>query len=483
MKKSEAAVTVAISGNPDTLDPHRTSATLTKQINHNIYDTLVKSDLSPRLATKWSIAHDKLSWTFTLRDDVFFHHGKKFTAQDVIATIKRIQNPETDSPMKKQFSLIKRAYAKDDNKVTIVLTEPSVELLALFAEPGTAILPKDLIEKKHNFNRMPTGTGPFQFSHWVDNTSITLHRNENYKQNLAIKSLVFLVIADPTVVMQAIIQKEIDVATLYVTSTEMSQIQDVKHINIVQENGTTILVLAMNLRNSLLSDKDFRRAVAQAIDKKTVLKDAYNGGKQVITFWPHDTPYSVSEKDFTAINGTAAVTYNPSEAKKYFSTYFENKLQEKPLIIAVPQNYAPHIRAAQLYQNMLKAVGLETKIELIDWATWISRVYRKGIFDITVIGHTGKMTPYQRLRGYGAGKSYVGWKDEAFLSILESVRNTANHKKRINLYKKAFVRMSEAQPFVFVGQSVTYFAHNTRIKNIRKDTLLELYDFQYVEIE
>lgn len=482
IKKNETTVTVAIGGNPDTLDPHRTSATITKQINHNIYDMLVESDFSPRLAKKWSISKDRLSWTFTLRDDVFFHHGKKFSAEDVIATIDRIQNPEIDSPMKEQFSIIKSAYAEDDYTVTMMLTKPSVDILALFAEPQSAILPKDIIEEKHNFNRNPIGTGPFEFSDWVDNISITLHKNKNYTQTLDIESLVFLVIADPTVVVQAIVKGEVDVSSVY-KDPELSQIRNTKHMKVVEENGTTILVLAMNMRKALFSHKGFRKAVAQSIDKETVLKDAYNGGKEVTIFWPNDTPYSVSKKEYKTISGTEPVQYNPSQAREYFSAYFEGMAQEKPLVITVPQAYAPHVQAAQLYQNMFNAVGLKTTIELVDWPTWMSRVYRKGVFDFTVIGHTGKIAPDQRLRGYGAGKGYIGWNDETFLSILEFARTVVSNEERAKLYKEAFVRMSDAQPFVFVGQTLSRFAHHRRIKNIRRDPILELYDFRDVRIE
>ena len=72
-----ASLNFALSGNPDTLDPHKTSGTLTFQTIKSIYDTLAEPDvdgkLIPALAEKWDVSADGLTWTFTLRKGVVFH--------------------------------------------------------------------------------------------------------------------------------------------------------------------------------------------------------------------------------------------------------------------------------------------------------------------------------------------------------------------------------------------------------------------------
>src|SRR6056297_1411027 len=92
----------AISGNPDTLDPHATSGTLTFQVVRSIYDTLLEpnaeGDLVPALAESWEVSPDGLEWTFRLRRDVVFHHGRELTSGDVVATINRIIDPGFASP-------------------------------------------------------------------------------------------------------------------------------------------------------------------------------------------------------------------------------------------------------------------------------------------------------------------------------------------------------------------------------------------------
>lgn len=486
-QKSEKPLVVAIGDNPDTLDPHRTSATLTAQITSSIYDTLVGPDFSPRLAERWVVSDDALTWTFFLRENVVFHNGARFTAQDVVATVGRIKNPATDSPARAQFDIIKSAAAQGEYIVQIQLAAPYSGLLALFADSRAAVLPAALIASNHNFNREPVGTGPFTFVSWEDNTAITLTRNDSYMlpptEPKPVKSLVFLVVSDPASLMQALSRGEVDVAA-YVVEPELSQLKSVQNVRIVDEQGSTILVLAMNLRREMLSDAPFRRAVAQAIDTKAVLDSAYDGGRYTPVFWAEGTPYSVSDAEYEAISGEKPVSFDLAAAKKFFTAYFAARGgQKKPLVITAPQAYPAHVRAAQVYQQQLAAAGLATEVEVVDWTTWLSRVYRGGEFDLTVIGHTGTLHPDRRLDGYGSDAKYVGWKNEAFLDLVRRAQTTRDEETARKLYKEAFVRLAVARPFVIVGAANITVVYSTRVKGVVHDPVLNVFDFRNASAE
>ena len=138
----------ALAGNPDTLDPHKTSGTLTFQTLKSIYDTLAEPDMSgkivPALAERWEVSSDALTWTFYLRSDVVFHNGAKMRSQDVKATLDRIMDKATASPKAKEFSSIANIETPDDHTVVLKLKEPTSPLLASLASGWGAILPKKL---------------------------------------------------------------------------------------------------------------------------------------------------------------------------------------------------------------------------------------------------------------------------------------------------------------------------------------------------
>ena len=100
----------ALAGNPDTLDPHKTSGTLTFQTIKSLYDTLAETDMKgkiiPALAERWQISEDALVWTFNLKKGVVFHNGDKLTSKDVKSTFERILDKTTGSPKAKEFNSV-----------------------------------------------------------------------------------------------------------------------------------------------------------------------------------------------------------------------------------------------------------------------------------------------------------------------------------------------------------------------------------------
>ena len=88
----------AIGGEPDQLDPNKTSAYFSFEVLENVYDTLVEPDadlqMRPALAESWDVTPDQLTWTFHLRPGVRFHDGSPLTADDVVFTYRRIIDEE-----------------------------------------------------------------------------------------------------------------------------------------------------------------------------------------------------------------------------------------------------------------------------------------------------------------------------------------------------------------------------------------------------
>jgi peptide/nickel transport system substrate-binding protein len=183
-QKEAKVLNFALSGNPDTLDPHKTAGTLTFQTLKSIYDTLVEPDLEanivPALAESWDISDDSLTWTFTLRRDVVFHNGDRLTSVDVKATLERVTSKSTASPKASEFAAIKSIETPDDHTVVLRLGAPAVPLLAALASGWGAILPKSLIDAGHDFASRPVGTGPFLFKEWVRDNKIVLEKNPGY---------------------------------------------------------------------------------------------------------------------------------------------------------------------------------------------------------------------------------------------------------------------------------------------------------------
>jgi len=469
------AFNFALAGNPDTLDPQKTSGTLTFQTVRSIYDTLVEPDengkLVPALAESWSVSQDSLTWTFALRKGVTFHNGDPFTSADVRATLERVVDEATASPSASEFAVISGISTPDDYTVVLQLSEPSAPLLSSLASGWGAILPSKLIKSGHDFGRSPVGTGPFRFVEWVPDSKIVMEKNPDYWMSgrPSIDNLTFNIIVEPSVQVQALMRGELD-AIFNVSEEDLDRLRSDPNITVERRLTALVMVMAMNTRKPPLDNLQVRQAINYAIDKQKVLDIAYGGGKPIGTFMDYGDPYY---EDFTSL-----YPYDPEKAKALLAAAGVG--EDTVLELFLPQVYEPHVRAGELYQEMLNNVGLNVEIRLVDWSTWISDVYRGGKFDLTVIGHTGKLDPDGRLAGYGTANTYVGWVNDEAHQLIVQARKTVDFAERKKYYSRVLEIMAREVPFVFTGTSYRYIALRSNVSGFRMDSKLDTFDFRYV---
>ncbi len=472
---AESTINFALSGNPDTLDPHTTSGTLTFQVVRSFYDTLVEPNaegrIVPALAESWNVSDNNLTWTFNLREGVTFHNGDTLTSADVKATIERLMSPELSSPKASEFDSIERIETPDDETVVLRLSEPYAPLLSTLASGWGAILPKRLIDAGHDFANEPVGTGPFVFEEWVRDNRVVMTRNSSYWMEGVpmVDRVVMNIIVEPSVQVQGLIAGELDIIDT-VPSEDVALLRRNDETRVQQDLSALVMVLAMNTNRPPLDQVTVRQAISQAIDKQAVLDTAYGGGEPVSTFMDYSDPYYV---DYSEI-----LPHDPEAARR--------KLEEagfdlsEPLTMALPQNYDAHVQAGQIYEDMLSEVGLTIELRLVDWSTWLSDVYRGGNYDLTVVGHTGKLDPDGRLSGYGTGRSYVHWENQEAARLIEEARSVVDFEERKALYARVLELMAREVPHVYVGSNYRYIGLRSSVEGFHMDAKLDTFDFRRV---
>jgi len=184
---------------PATLDPARIGDIYGRSVAQQIFDGLVEFDqtltITPALAQYWKASRDGLTWTFTLRKGVRFHHGREVTAEDVVFSLTRLLDPGVKSPAADLFTNIRGARrfregrassvsgisALDSSTVRIVLDEAQVPFVSMLAIGHAKIVPRDLVTQQGDaFGAAPIGTGPFRFERWDRRKEIVLVANATY---------------------------------------------------------------------------------------------------------------------------------------------------------------------------------------------------------------------------------------------------------------------------------------------------------------
>ena len=163
---------------------------------HQLYNTLVEIDsqlnIIPSLA-RWQISDDKKTYTFFLRDDVYFHDdpcfpggkGRKMTAADVEYSFKRIIDPSTASPgswiFNSKIDTVDGFRAINDTVFQLKLLRPYQPILGILSMQYCSVVPREAVEKYgSDFRRHAVGTGPFRFVAWEEGQALIMKRNPNY---------------------------------------------------------------------------------------------------------------------------------------------------------------------------------------------------------------------------------------------------------------------------------------------------------------
>jgi len=156
---------------PDTLNPLLTKNVYVKDFLGLIYESLFKLDRDqkavPVLADEWEVSDDGLIWTFKIRSDVHWHDGMPLTADDIIFTIKTIQNSNIDSVYKSNTKNIAACTIVSRNTVRIFLNEPDSflkERLTFPILPSHYYIGENIEIPGSEKNMTPMGTGPYCYN-------------------------------------------------------------------------------------------------------------------------------------------------------------------------------------------------------------------------------------------------------------------------------------------------------------------------------
>ncbi|MEV0612452.1 ABC transporter substrate-binding protein [Nonomuraea sp. NPDC050404] len=455
------ALSVGFVAEPANLDFTSTEgAAIPQALLVNVYEGLVKLDqdgqIVPLLAEKWDVSDDRLTYTFTLRENVKFSSGAPFTADDVVFSLDRVKT-DWKLKIKSQFDVIDRVEKKDDATAVVTLKRPSngflysmaTRLGAMFSRTGVA----DLANK-------PVGTGPYTLGSWRRGDSIQLGANPAYwgtKPPLSAITLKYF--KDATAMNNALLTGGIDVISSVQAPESLQQFADTSRFQTVEGTTNGEVVLSMNNKRPPFDDKQVRQAVRHAIDHKVLLDTAWAGrGELIGSMVPPTDPWYEDR--------TGDYPYNAAKARQLLGgkTY-----SVKMRIPNLP--YA--VNSAQVVKSQLAQIGITAEIEPLEFpARWLDQVFTKGDYHLSIINHVEP-----RDMGIFADKSYYfGYDNPEFGRLLESADQGTEDQQADDLKQAAKLLSDDAAAdwlFLFPNLIVA----KKGVTGLPKNAIAESFDF------
>ncbi len=378
---SKDSVTIGMVLEPPGLDPTTGAAEAIGTITHyNIFEGLTKINedfsITPLLAEKWSFSPDLKTLTFTLRKGVKFQDGETFSSKDVKFSFERAAAKDSTNKEKAFFASIASIDASDPNVVTLTFNEPSFQALFHLGQ-NTAVI----IDEKSAATEAakPVGTGPYKLAAWNKGSSVSLDKWDGFRDagKVAIAHATFRFISDPSAEVAAMLSGEIDDFAQFQANQNIPQFQSDPRFQVLIGGTEGKTILAMNNKKKPLDDLRVRQAIAYAIDRKAIIDGAENGLGAPIG--SHLTPNDPGYVDLTGM-----YPHDPAKAKALLKAAGVTTPLELTLTLPPPA-YAR--QGGEIIAAELADVGITAKIENVEWAQWLSGVYKDHNFDLTIVSH------------------------------------------------------------------------------------------------
>ena len=421
-RKDSAVLAMVLEPSPG-LDPTMASAAAIGEIVHyNVLEGLTKinmdGSITPLLAESWAIDPDGRSYTFKLRKGVKFSDGEAFDASDVKFSFERAKAPGSTNKAKKAvFDNVSRVDTPDAHTVIVVLNQADGNFLFRMGENTAVILdPKSAATTATK----PVGTGPFVLENWAKGASITLAKNDGFRNAAAVrmKKVTFRFINDSAAQVAALLAGDIDGMPRFGSLQSLKQFQSDARFSVTAGGTEGKTIVSINNKKKPFDDVRVRRAIAMAIDRKAVIDGSQEGyGKPIGS---HMVPSDAGYVDLTSVN-----PYDPEKAK----ALLKEAGVAMPLNVILtlpPPEYAR--KGGEIVAAQLAKVGIIAKIENVEWAQWLSGPF-KGNFDLTIISHVEPLD-FDR---YADPNYYWGYNSKAYNDLLAKYNGSADAKTRTKL--------------------------------------------------
>ncbi|HSW51050.1 MAG TPA: peptide-binding protein [Bryobacteraceae bacterium] len=476
---------------PMVLNPILATDVPSGTINDLVFSGLVRAnhrlEFEPDLAESWEMSQDGLVWTFHLRDNVAWHDGAPFTAEDVAFTLERIRDEATITVRRADYEQVERWEVVDPHTFRVYLKEPFAPALQIFA---IGILPKHLLQgvdvNTAPFNTNPVGTGPFRFREWKPDVHVILDRNEDYFGQVPyLDSIVFRAIPDDAVRMEELAGGGIDYTGILPVQYE--RMKALPHLAVHTFPALRFEYFGWNERLPLFDDDRVRNALGLALDREAMAVAAYEGFAVPATGPFPPVSWAVDP-------AVEPLGYDPERAKQLLAEAGwrdtdgdgwldrDGKRFEFEFLGRAGDPSAKMV--IELAMEYYRAVGVKLNPLFLEWSDLVSRLDPpRRAFEAFFLGFTVGIDPDVHIF-YHSTQAEAGFNDTNFQDaeadrLIDEGRSTMDFAARKQIYHQLHRRLHETQPVTFMFFSEAILGVDQRFQGVVPSPIGSLWNVEH----
>lgn len=343
--------------------------------------------IMPDIAKKWNVSEDARTYTFYLREDVFFHKHAAFKtpdstrtvkAQDFIYSFNRLTDPKVTSPGNWTMGNVEKYWAVNDTTFSIRLKKPFPAFLGLLSMRYCSVVPEEIVTYYGNdFRSHPIGTGPFKFKRWEEGVKLVLRKNELYYEKDAqgnslpyLEAVAITFLPDKQSEFLQFAQGNLDFLNsldpsytdelLTASGHLREKYKNSVNLSVSTQLNTEYIGFYLDSKTPEVQSLLLRKASNYGFDRKKMITYLRNGigAPAIHGFIPKGLP------GFDNIEG---YDYNPALARKLVQQYIEETGDKNPKI-SIGTN-SQYLDLCEYIQRELQKIGLQVAIEVMPPST------------------------------------------------------------------------------------------------------------------
>ncbi|NIP99885.1 MAG: peptide ABC transporter substrate-binding protein, partial [Nitrospinaceae bacterium] len=400
----------------------------------------------------------------------------EFDSGDVLFTYHSLMDPRNASPRTSDYEPVKTAEALSKYQVKFIykrLFSPAINAWMIGMLPehllngrvlrkeaegkgltGDAL--KNFTMRDSDFNRNPTGTGPFVFKDWKSDEQIRLERNEDYWEGPPeYQKYIMRIVPDPLTQEMEFYAGAVD--NYAVQPHQVARLKSHPKYQSFSTVGLNYSYIGYNLRKPLFQSREVRKALGMAIDVDKIIQYViYNEGERVtgpfakITDW-YD-------------HGVQPLPYDPEGALRILNRLGWRKNAEgwlekdgKVFEFNLITNSGNPIRKSimTIVQNNWRKIGIKCNTQLFEWAVFLKDFVNTLKFDALILGWQTGIDPdqFQVWHSSQTGPqrlNFVGYENEEADRLIVAIRQEYDKEKQIQMTRQFHRLIARDQPYTFL---------------------------------